>query len=61
MSLNDWIDLIAFRNFLTAGQRLFLVIFYLIIGSIKIVGGILLAGLKVFVWFTGLLVGGGKK
>ena len=61
MSLNDWIDLIAFRNFLTAGQRLFLVIFYLIIGSIKILGGILLAGLKIFNWFLGLLVGGNSK
>ncbi len=59
--LEDIIDVIAFRQFLSKGQKVFFFFFYLILGSILFVGNILLTGVKIFAWFTGLLVGGGKK
>lgn len=59
--LDDIIDVIAFRQFLSKGQKVFFFFFYLILGSIVFVGNILLLGLKIFNWFLGLLLGGGKK
>ena len=59
--LEDIIDVIAFRQFLTKGQKWFFVFFYAILGGILFVGNILLIGVRIFNWFLGLLVGGGKK
>ena len=50
--LEDIIDVIAFRKFLSKGQKVFFFFFYMILGSIVFVGNILLLGLKIFNWFT---------
>ena len=59
--LEDIVDVIAFRQFLTKGQKWFFVIFYAILGSILLVGNVILLGVKAFAWFMGLLAGSDHK